>query len=234
MQRYVRALLRVGGASAIALTIACAEPPSKEMNQAQGAIDAARAAGADRYAPTELDAAVTALAASEQAASVRDYRLALNHALDSRERAQNAAVATVEARAKARGDAERALAEVEALHARARTRQRDPEVRALPARSTREATTTIAAVEIALQEARSALGAEDYPRVIRLLDGRAAALESALIALDDAAAAPPSRRRRPPSARGMVDAGCNARHVTAAAGCEKFLYEGAWGAATHR
>jgi len=194
MQRYVRALLHAGGASAIALTIACAEPPSKEMNQAQGAIDAARAAGAEQYAPTEFQAAVSALAASEQAASVRDYRLALNHALDGRERAQNAARAAVDARANARGDAERALAAVDVLHNRARARQRDPEVRALAPPSVREPTTTIADAEVILQEARSALAAADYPLVLRLVEGRAAALEGALRALDAAAAAPPPRR----------------------------------------
>ena len=45
------------------LSASCAEPPSKEMNQAQGAIEAARAAGADRFAATELAAAVDALSA---------------------------------------------------------------------------------------------------------------------------------------------------------------------------
>ena len=64
----------------------CGEPPSKEMHQAQGAIDAARAAGAERYAADTLAAAVKALAQADLAANQRDYRLALNHALDSRER----------------------------------------------------------------------------------------------------------------------------------------------------
>jgi len=35
---------------AVLVVTACGEPPNKEMDQAQGAIDAARAAGADRYA----------------------------------------------------------------------------------------------------------------------------------------------------------------------------------------
>jgi hypothetical protein len=60
---------------------ACSEPPSKEMNQAQGAIDAARAAGAEQYAADELKAAVDALAQYEVAVTARDYRLALAHAL---------------------------------------------------------------------------------------------------------------------------------------------------------
>src|SRR4026208_898399 len=57
---------------------ACAEPPSKEMNQAQGAIDAAKAAGAEAFAPMEFTAAVDALRHSEEAAAQRDYRQALS------------------------------------------------------------------------------------------------------------------------------------------------------------
>ena len=73
------------------LASACGDPPTREMDQAQGAIDAARAAGADRYATEEYQAAVDALKQAQEAVAQRDYRLALNHAIDSRERAQNAA-----------------------------------------------------------------------------------------------------------------------------------------------
>ena len=196
MPRDLCAISRLVGLLAIAWTAGCAEPPSKEMNQAEGAIEAARAAGADQYASDEFQAAVNALAAAEQAVSVRDYRLALNHALDSRERAQSAAKRAVDARVKSRGDAEHALAQVDALHTRARARLRDAEVSALGARAIREPLASINAAEKALQEARSALAAEDYSRVISLLNGRATSLQSALAALDAAAAAPASRRRR--------------------------------------
>ena len=67
------------------LIVACGEPPNKELHQAQGAIDAARAAGAAVYAPEELKGAVDALTHAQEAVGQRDYRLALNHALDSRE-----------------------------------------------------------------------------------------------------------------------------------------------------
>src|SRR6476646_8902770 len=62
---------------AIASLVACGEPPDKEMHQAQGAIDAARAAGAETYAPAELKAAVDALTRAQDAVAQRDYRLAL-------------------------------------------------------------------------------------------------------------------------------------------------------------
>ena len=111
MLRVVRRLALI---TAI-LSASCAEPPNKEMNQAQGAIDAARAAGADRFATIELTAAVDALKRSEEAVASGDYRQALSHALDSRERAQNAAKMAVDGRADARGQAERAVAEVATL-----------------------------------------------------------------------------------------------------------------------
>ena len=76
MLRVVRCLALI---TAI-LSASCAEPPSKEMYQAQGAIDAARAAGADKFASIEFNAAIEALKRSEEAVVARDYRQALNHA----------------------------------------------------------------------------------------------------------------------------------------------------------
>src|SRR6058998_2285636 len=87
----------------------CGEPPDKEMQQAQGAIDAARAAGADQYAVEEFSAAQAALKRANDAVEQRDYRLALNDALDARERAQNAAKQAADGKAVARTEAEHAL-----------------------------------------------------------------------------------------------------------------------------
>ena len=130
-------MLRAGRRLALIIVIlsaSCAEPPNKEMNQAQGAIDAARAAGADKFAAAEFTAATDALKRSEDAVAAGDYRLALNHAIDSRERAANAAKLAVEGRADARGEAERAIAEVATLLARAQTQLKDPALARLNAR----------------------------------------------------------------------------------------------------
>src|ERR1700687_907238 len=101
---------------------ACGEPPTREMDQAQGAIDAARAAGADRYATEEYQAAVDALKQAQDAVEQRDYRLALNHALDSRERAQVAAKQAADQQVTLRSGAERRLGEVTAMLAQANQR----------------------------------------------------------------------------------------------------------------
>jgi hypothetical protein len=160
------------------------------MNQAQGAIDAARAAGADKFAAAEFAAAQDALKRSEEAVAAGDYRQALSHALDSRERAQGAAKMAVEGRADARGHAERAISEVATLLSRAQAQLKD-NPRALKAPRA-----TVTAAEKMLQEARTALKAEDYPGVTKALNSAAAELQAALTEIDAAASPRPAQRKR--------------------------------------
>ncbi|HEX2341393.1 MAG TPA: hypothetical protein VHI98_13020 [Vicinamibacterales bacterium] len=165
---------------AIAATIACSEPPNKEMHQAQGAIDAARAAGADLYARDEYEAARAALARSEEAVRARDYRLALSHALDSSERAQDAAREAANRKAAARSQAERALLSADAAVKRAQTR-----LAALAkARPRRQDIPDIDhAIDVAsqrVQESRAALAKEDYLAASKALEGVEARLEAVL------------------------------------------------------
>src|SRR5258705_3883210 len=100
---------------AAVLVTACGDPPNKEMDQAQGAIDAARAAGADRYATSEYTAATDALKRAQDAVAQRDYRQALNEALDSREHAQNAAREAADTKKQRPGEVEREMAQIDAL-----------------------------------------------------------------------------------------------------------------------
>jgi hypothetical protein len=178
------------------LSASCAEPPSKEMNQAQGAIDAARAAGADRFATAEFTAATDALKRSEEAVAAGDYRQALSHAIDSRERAQNAAKMAAEGRTDARGRAERAVAEVATLLARAQAQIKAAENAQLGARILREPHATVTAAEKMLQEARTALKNEDYPSVTKALDGAATQLQATLAMMDAALSSRPAPRKR--------------------------------------
>ena len=145
------AVLAVAGA----LTSACAEPPSREISQAQGALDAARAAGAEAYAKTEFQAADAALARAHAAVAERDYRQALGHALEARERARTAAREASTARAKmATGVALDIHAAARGIvGARERTRG---------GRGGTPLAPELDALEAQLQEARSALAAGDY------------------------------------------------------------------------
>ena len=196
MPSSLRALFRALPLAALLFVTACAEPPSKEMNQAQGAIEAARAAGAEQYGGDEFKAAVESLAKSEQAVRDGDYRLALNFALDSRERAQNAARMAVDGKALARGQAERTVAEAVAAITRARERLAEPGVARVPARVRRDTLAAIDRAEKSLQEARAALERDQYEAVKAALQEHGATIDAALKALDAAATPPPARPRR--------------------------------------
>jgi hypothetical protein len=179
----------------LAGVLACGAPPSKELHQAQGAIDAARAAGADDYAREEFEAAVAALARAERAVSERDYRLALSQALDSRERAQSAAKLAASQKAQVRSEAERMLAQVTSIVAVAadrlsvdRAKGPRPAIEALDG--------AIASARSALDEAGKALASEDYLEARRRLEGVAVALNAALQALPPPAPSRPARRSR--------------------------------------
>jgi hypothetical protein len=178
------------------LAVGCGEPPSKEMHQAQGAIDAARAAGADVYAAEEYKAATEALQHAEEAVGQRDYRLALNYALDSRERAQNAAREAATARAQARSTAERMLAEVTAALAAAGSRLDEAHERRVPAKLLGPPQETIAAVQRAVQEAGTALGREDYLGAERALRDQAPKARTATAQIDEILTAHPARTPR--------------------------------------
>jgi hypothetical protein len=182
--------------AAIALFPACAEPPIKEMNQAQGAIDAARAAQAETYAPTEFAAAVGALRKSEEAVAQRDYRLALNHAIESREQATAAAKTAANERTRLRGEIERQLAAAVTLVAEGRGRMRDPAISRLPRRVVQQARDAIEAAGKALQEARSALNEDNYEVARKALAGVTERVQQANTALTEAAEAAPAPRKR--------------------------------------
>jgi hypothetical protein len=137
----------------------CATPPSKELSQAQGALDAARAAGAAEYATEEFTAANDTLARAHDAVSARDYRAALSYALDASARAQAAAKSAVEGRVKAQSAAEQALGEMAAAVTQLETRLAAPEARRVPAAARRRAQQVLTAATTALATARKEVAA---------------------------------------------------------------------------
>jgi hypothetical protein len=166
------------------------------MDQAQGAIDAARAAGADRYAAEQYDAAVQALASAEQAVAQRDYRLALNHALDSRDRAQNAAKEAATQQAVLRSAAERRLGEVTALLARVTERLTGAEAARVPRRSLAAARAATAEAEASLQKAGTDIQDGNFQESQQRLAESAQKLEKAMAEIDTATKARGKAGRR--------------------------------------
>ena len=177
------------------LCAGCSAPPQKEIDRAQGAIDAARAAGADRYATTEYAAATDALKNANEAVAVRDYRLALNYALDSRDRAQGAAKEAASQQVTLRSGAERLLAEVAALLYSAKRQVSQAEDARLPRRTLTNARDAIAQADSALQKAGTGIQEGEYQSSQTQLSESAEKLRLALAEIDTAMKARGVRRR---------------------------------------
>ena len=188
--------LRASALALLLLLTACGTPPHKEMDQAQGAIDAARAAGADRYAKDELTAATTALAAATQAVEQSDYRLALNHALESRERAQNAARIAADTQGALRAEVERTSAEVKNLLAQANGRLNTAEKGRLSRRVITDMRKVIATATGDVQKADAAVRAGDAAEAQAVLARAKQQLSDVITRLDAALRAQNARRRR--------------------------------------
>jgi len=184
---------------AVVLSVACSAPPQKEIDQAQQAIDSARAAGAEQYAPESFAEATAALQQSHEAVNQRDYRLALSRAVDASDRAQEAARAAADNKAKARTQSEAAVNTINTLvlHLQARVKAAE-EVR-VPSRELAPARQTLRDAEAALQKARTQLAAENYAGATRTVSQLDSEIRSETRVVD--AAITLRTARRPPKKR---------------------------------
>jgi hypothetical protein len=173
--------------------IGCGEPPQREYHQAQGAIEAARAAGAETYAAEELATAEQALKNYDAAVAQRDYRQALNHALHARERAAAAAKQAAADKATRRGEIERLIVVLAAEAERGRVAANGAtRAQESAARNLRQ---VITETDRALQNARAALERDEIKQAHELLNGLEARLAQALAPFRPADSAAASRRR---------------------------------------
>lgn len=165
------------------------------MDQAQGAIDAARAAGADRYAAEPFTAAQRSLSLATEAVDQRDYRLALSHAIESREQAQTSARLAAETQARLRGEVERSKAEINALIAQATGRLTTAEKTRVSRRLLSESRQSLAAADGLLQKADAAVQAQDFSAAEAALSGAKERISQVITRLDAAMGAQKVRRR---------------------------------------
>lgn len=178
---------------ALVASAACDTPPEKEYHQAVGAIEAARAAGAATFAQEELAAADAALVRYEAAVGERDYRQALSHALDARERATAAAARAGTEKALMRGETERLITTIATSVEQGRTIAASAtRAQAQQARALRAA---LATTERALQEARAALERDEVMAARSALDGVETRLAEALAPFRSTTPPTPARRR---------------------------------------
>jgi hypothetical protein len=165
-------------ACAVVLTVGCSEPPQKEIDRAQQAIDSARAAGAEQYAPDSFAAATAARQQSHEAVDQRDYRLALSRAVDASDRAQEAERAAADNKAKAKSQTETAVnaANAAVMHLQARVRAAE-EVR-VPPRDLASARASLKDAEGALQKARALLATGSFAAATEAVSGLDAQIRS--------------------------------------------------------
>jgi hypothetical protein len=193
---WLCAVRAIALATLVGTTAGCAEPPQKELDQAQAAIEVAVAAGAERLAPADLTAARTAFNQANEAVAQRDHKLALGHALDARERAQAATQAATEAQARLRDDSERAFREATALLDRLREGRPAAASTRIARARVRTARAAEARLSASLQKARASIDAQDYAAAQALLSRLETELEDALREVDGEAPAQSSRRGR--------------------------------------
>jgi hypothetical protein len=181
------------------ISTACSEPPHKEIERAQGAIDAARAAGAEQYAPEPFTAATTAMREAHEAVQQRDYRLALSRAIDENDRALEAARQAADGKARARSEAEAAVARLAATLGHLDERLKAAAALKLAARDTEPARRMRADADRALQEARAAIAEEDFRAAVAAARGIPEKILEQLrdlgTAIDTRTARAPRRRR---------------------------------------
>jgi len=144
------------------LCAACSGPPQKEIDRAQGALDAARAAGAEQYATEPFTAATTALKQAHEAVDQRDYRLALSRALDASERAQDAARQSADGKARARTVSEQAVNATASALQQLEGKIKSAAAARLPPHDLSAATRVAKDAAGALQKARADLRAGNY------------------------------------------------------------------------
>jgi hypothetical protein len=144
------------------LTLACSEPPTKEHQQAVEALAAARAAGAETYAPEGLQTAEAALQKYDGAVAQRDYREALNFAIDARDRAYAAAKQASTEKSAAETKANDLVAEVEALTKEANARLSGAPGPRLTPQAAERLRAAMRSATPAMQEARSRIEQQDY------------------------------------------------------------------------
>lgn len=173
-------------ACAVVLSVGCSAPPQKEIDRAQQAVDAAKAAGAELYAPDIFNEASAALQQSHEAVSQRDYRLALSRAVDASDRAQEAARAAADNKAKVRSQTEATVnaVNVSVNHLQARVKVAE-EVR-VPPRDLATARATLKNAEGTLQKARSLLASENYAAATQTVSGLDSQIQSEIKVVDAA------------------------------------------------
>lgn len=180
--------------SVVVWSVACAAPPTKELTLAQGALDAARAAGAAEYAAEDLAGAEQTLSRAHADVTAGDYRAALGHALDAHARAQAAARAAADGRVRARLAADETLDEFARRIERVETALASDEAKRVPVPIRQRVQEAVTHALATLATSRTAVERGDRDPVAAIR-AEIAALDAALTTLTSAPPVRPRGRR---------------------------------------
>ena len=162
----------------------CSEPPRKEIDQAQAAVDLARTAGAEQLAAEDYAAAVAGVQKARDAVDQRDYRLALSYAIDARQRAQDAVRQATEGRKRAQQAIEALYSEVATRANRLQASLRAAEAAHAKPKDLSAARATLAGARTALQEASTAITLGKFEQGSKLLTPVRGKLDAAIAELE--------------------------------------------------
>jgi hypothetical protein len=190
----VRRLFAIG--CLLLAVVGCSEPPQKEIDQAQSAVEAARIAGADKYATAEYGAAVSSLDKARAAVDQRDYRQALNYALDSRQRAADATRQAADGKARAKHDVEAVYGEAATRTNRLQAVLRAAETGGTPAKSLKPVQGALADARASLQKASAAITAGNYEDATAVLTEVRGKLDAAIAEAQNIPQRPVRKRTR--------------------------------------
>jgi hypothetical protein len=190
--RVVRRLL-VTTLMLLAIT-GCSGPPQKEIDQAQSALDAARGAGAEQYASVEYAAAASSLQKAHDAIGQRDYRQALNYAIDSRQRSVEAERTAADGKARVKTATEALYGETATVVNRLQAALRAAET-AAPAKALRAGQTSLRDARALLQKASAAITAGNYEDATKTLTEVRGKLDAALVDVQNIPPRPARKRR---------------------------------------
>jgi hypothetical protein len=175
----------------------CSEPPNKEIDQAQTALDIARVAAADKYAADEYNAAASALQKARAAVDQRDYRQALNYAIDSRQRSQDAINQAADGKARAQRAADDLIGFVSKRALEVQARLRAAEASRVPAKDLRDLRAVVSEAQSGLQEARAEIGGGNYEKATASLVAVREKLDAAVRRMDTVPQRPARKKGRP-------------------------------------
>jgi hypothetical protein len=175
----------------------CSEPPQKEIDQAQAAVEAARAAGAPRFATDEYNGAAAALERARAAVDQRDYRQGLSYAIDARQRAQAAGRQAAEGKQRAQKAVEALYGEAASRATRLQTLIRDAEAARIKAKDLRASKATLAAARTTLQEASTAITLGNYDEGSKSLTEVRGKLDTAITEVENISQRQPAKTARP-------------------------------------